>query len=126
LAEDDVVAMIPADDGDVVAMIHVQVLAQRCGNAAPHNEHRFLDSEFLSSLNTATEGTVYECPGATSEKLDRQMNVTLTAAELFIVTCAVQHEYSEAYQHGTRWKRICGDINLPDTGLTYEDVAGDD
>jgi hypothetical protein len=115
-----------AEEHDVVEMVNVQVLVQRCGNAAPHEKHRYLDTEFLSSLNTASEGTIYECPGATSEKLDRVMNVTLTAAELFIVTCAVQHEYSESYQHGTRWQRICGGINLPDTGLSYEEVAGDD
>lgn len=107
-------------------MIQVQVLAQPCGNATPHTRHRYLDSEFLAELNDAHEGTIYECPGATSEKLDRVMNLTLTAAEVFILQCCIDREYSNAYEHGSRWRRICGDIRLPDTGLIYKDVAGDD
>lgn len=107
-------------------MIQVQVLAQPCGNAAPHERHRYMDAEFVSGLNEATTGTIYECPGATSEKLDRVLNCTFTAAELFIIQCAVEREYDNAYEHGTRWKRICGNINIPDTGLEYKDVAGDD
>lgn len=108
------------NNGDVVQIIETRIVRNDCSMKAAHDRHRYVNDLNLDNL------VIQECFGVEAKEspLDQPINWTLTAAEWFVVRCAIESEFSHAYEHGPVWERITGNIQLPSTNLTYKDVTG--